>query len=259
MQSSAAGASSLTHTPPNAAPTTTVTAVSTGHTASSESPSPVTDARAELADSSLSGKSDSEPTRAAAAHRLDTTAAHAEQGMRDTTGAEQATQAHLLPTTRLDLKVGDQSITPYDRYAQVVRVAGIDVVNLHPTPLGFFGHSYEQGEGTTHAAEISEAIRSLIDGPAVVAADLNTDRPTRVYQDLFDEMNMSPALESGARTVPGWDGAPDQVYSSPQLQAANSRIELTETDHYLVWTDLTVTDPRLLDQLSQARQAQRAD
>lgn len=166
-----------------------------------------------------------------------------------------STLARRLPTTRLDLKVGGQSVTPYDRYAQVVRVAGIDVVNMHPTPLGFFGHSYEHGEGAAHAEEIGQTIRSLIDGPAVVAADLNTDRPGRVYQDLFDEMNLDPALEPDARTVPGWDGAPDQVYSSRELQATGSGIEPTETDHHLVWSDLSVTDPVLLEQLVRVRQA----
>jgi len=165
----------------------------------------------------------------------------------------ESTESVLLPATHLDLRLGGESVTPFDRYAQVAKVAGIDVVNLHPTPLGFFGHSYEEGAGVADAADIGQTIRSLIDGPGVVAADLNTDRPGVAYGSVFDELNLSPALEPGVRTVPGWDGSPDQVYSTPDLRATGSRVVPTETDHHLVWGDLDVTDPDLLARLVAAR------
>lgn len=165
------------------------------------------------------------------------------------------TRAQRLPTTRLDLRVGGHPVEPYDRYAQRVTVGGINVVNLHPTPLGFFGHSYEEGAGAEHAREIGSMLRELVDGPTVVAADLNTDRPAAVYGNTFQDMGMSPALEPGARTVPGWDGAPDQIYSSREFQTVNQGVERTETDHHLVWADLEVTDSRLLDSLAEARES----
>ncbi|MGW4325182.1 endonuclease/exonuclease/phosphatase family protein [Nocardia sp. NPDC004573] len=162
--------------------------------------------------------------------------------------------AQRLPTTRLDLKVGGRSVEPYDRYAQRVSVGGINVVNLHPTPLGFFGHSYEEGAGAEHAREIGSAVREMVDGPTVVAADLNTDRPGMVYGRTFEDMGMSAALEPDARTVPGWDGAPDQIYSSREFQTVNQGVETTDTDHHLVWADLEVTNPRVLDALAAARE-----
>lgn len=85
---------------------------------------------------------------------------------------------------------------------QRVSVGGINVVNLHPTPLGFFGHSYETGAGAEHAREIGSAVRGMVDGPTVVDADPNTDRPGLVYGSTFDDMGMSPTLEPDARTVP---------------------------------------------------------
>lgn len=162
--------------------------------------------------------------------------------------------ARRLPTTRLDLQVGGRSVEPYDRYAQRVSVGGINVVNLHPTPLGFFGHSYEVGAGAEHAREIGAAVREMVDGPTVVAADLNTDRPGRVYGSTFEDMGMSAALKPEARTVPGWDGAPDQIYSSREFRTANQGVETTDTDHHLVWADLEVTNPRVLDSLAAARE-----
>ncbi|MGY2093164.1 endonuclease/exonuclease/phosphatase family protein [Nocardia gipuzkoensis] len=162
--------------------------------------------------------------------------------------------AQRLPTTRLDLKVGGRSVEPYDRYAQRVRVGGINVVNLHPTPLGFFGHSYEEGAGAEHAREIGSAVREMVEGPTVVAADLNTDRPGLVYGSTFEDMGMSAALEPDARTVPGWDGAPDQIYSSREFQTVNQGVQTTDTDHHLVWADLEVTNPRVLDALAAARE-----
>ncbi|WP_157762726.1 endonuclease/exonuclease/phosphatase family protein [Nocardia yamanashiensis] len=164
-------------------------------------------------------------------------------------------QAQRLPTTRLDLKVRGVSVEPYDRYAQRVNVAGINVVNLHPTPLGFFGHSYEEGAGAEHAREIGTAVRGMVEGPAVVAADLNTDRPGLVYGSTFEDLGMSAALEPDARTVPGWDGAPDQIYSSRDFQTVNQGVETTDTDHHLVWADLEVSDPQALDTLAAAREA----
>ncbi|MGW5386102.1 endonuclease/exonuclease/phosphatase family protein [Nocardia sp. NPDC003963] len=162
-------------------------------------------------------------------------------------------RAQRLPVTRLDLRVAGRSVEPYDRYAQRVTVGGVNVVNLHPTPLGFFGHSYEEGAGATHAGEIGSAVRELIDGPTVVAADLNTDRPARVYGPMFEEMGMSSALDTDARTVPGWDGAPDQIYSSADFRTVDRGVVTTETDHHLVWADLEVVDPRALDVLAAAR------
>ncbi|MFE2961131.1 endonuclease/exonuclease/phosphatase family protein [Nocardia tengchongensis] len=165
-------------------------------------------------------------------------------------------RSQLLPTTRLDLRVGGQPVEPYDRYAQRVSIGGINVVNLHPTPLGFFGHSYEEGAGAEHAREIGAKVREMVgDDPGVVAADLNTDRPAKVYGSTFEEMGMSAALEPDARTVPGWDGAPDQIYSSRDFQTVARVVEATDTDHHLVCADLEVTNPRLLDSLAAAREA----
>lgn len=164
-------------------------------------------------------------------------------------------RAQQLPTTRLDLRVGGRSVPPYDRYAQRVTVGGINVVNLHPTPLGFFGHSYEEGAGAAHAGEIGSAVRELVDGPTVVAADLNTDRPAVVYGRVFDEMGLSSALDTDARTVPGWDGAPDQIYSSADFRTVDRGVVTTDTDHHLVWADLEVTDARTLDTLAAARES----
>ncbi|NUS95720.1 MAG: endonuclease/exonuclease/phosphatase family protein [Nocardia sp.] len=163
-------------------------------------------------------------------------------------------RAQRLPTTRLDLKVGGNSVEPYDRYAQRVTVGGVDVVNLHPTPLGFFGHSYEEGDGAAHAAEIGSAVNELIDGPTVIAADLNTDRPALVYGRMFEDMGMDSALDTDARTVPGWDGAPDQIYSSREFRTVGSGVVATGTDHHLVWADLEITDARTLDTLAAARE-----
>lgn len=164
-------------------------------------------------------------------------------------------RAQQLPITRLDLRVGGRSVPPYDRYAQRVTVGGINVVNLHPTPLGFFGHSYEEGAGAAHAGEIGSAVRGLVDGPTVVAADLNTDRPAAVYGEIFDEMGMSSALDTDARTVPGWDGAPDQIYSSADFRTVDRGVVATDSDHHLVWADLEVTDARTLDALAAARES----
>ncbi|MEU7768534.1 hypothetical protein AB0B25_25970 [Nocardia sp. NPDC049190] len=162
-------------------------------------------------------------------------------------------RSQRLPPIRLDLKVGGRSVEPYDRYAQRVTVGGINVVNLQPSPLGFFGHSYEQGAGVEHAREIGSVVREIVDGPTVIAADLNTDRPGAVYGSTFQDMGMSAALDPEARTVPGWDGAPDQIYSSREFQTLNRGVETTDTDHHLVWADLEVMNPRVLDSLVAAR------
>lgn len=90
-------------------------------------------------------------------------------------------------------------------------------------------------------------------GPVVIAADLNTDRPHTVYQRTFDEIGLSPVLAPDARTVPGWDGAPDQVVASQDFTAADSGIAQTETDHWLVYSDLAINDQRLADSLAATR------
>ncbi len=164
-----------------------------------------------------------------------------------------AATAHQLPVTRLELRIGEQPVAPHDRFAQVVEIAGISVVNLHPTPLGFFGYSYEEGDGAAHAEEIAQTLRAMATGPVVIAADLNTDRPHTVYQRTFDEIGLSPVLAPDARTVPGWDGAPDQVVASQDFTAADSGIAQTETDHWLVYSDLAINDQRLADSLAATR------
>ncbi|NEW55600.1 MFS transporter, partial [Nocardia cyriacigeorgica] len=166
---------------------------------------------------------------------------------------DEANGYKLPGVTTVELRINGQVVAPHDRFAQVVEIGGITVVNTHPTPLGFFGHSYEDGGGAVHAEEIGQLLRALATGPTVLAADLNTDRPHVVYQQTFDAMGMSPALTPDARTVPGWDGAPDQVLTSPEFDVAESGISHTDTDHWLVYTHLAVSDQQVVASLADAR------
>lgn len=157
----------------------------------------------------------------------------------------------LLPPTGLELTLGGRVLEQdeqFDRYAQAVRIAGIWFVNLHPTPLGFFGRSYEEHEdteGAAHARDIEQLLRSLADdlrsladGPVVFLGDFNTDDPRSVYQTLISELGLATALDSATKTVP-WGSAPDQVMSSAELRTTRGGIVLTETDHYPVVADLS--------------------
>ncbi|MFI9415040.1 amidase family protein [Nocardia gamkensis] len=157
----------------------------------------------------------------------------------------------LLPATEVELRIGDRVLEPdekFDRYAQAVRIAGTWFVNLHPTPLGFFGRSYEEhedAEGAAHARDIEQLLRSLADGlravadgPIVFLGDFNTDDPASVYRSLIGELGLTTALDPAIKTVP-WGSAPDQVMVSAELRATRSGITITETDHYPVATDLS--------------------
>nr|WP_280248974.1 alpha/beta fold hydrolase [Nocardia abscessus] len=160
----------------------------------------------------------------------------------------------LLPATGLELTLGGRVLEQdeqFDRYAQAVRIAGIWFVNLHPTPLGFFGRSYEEHddvEGAAHAREIEQLLRSLADGarslangPVVFLGDFNTDDPRSVYQALISTLGLRVALDPATETVP-WGSAPDQVMASPELRKTRGDVVITETDHYPVVVDLSVTD-----------------
>lgn len=168
----------------------------------------------------------------------------------------------LLPTPTLELKLWGEVVAQedrYERYALAVKIAGTWFVNMHPTPLGFFGRSYEEhedAEGAAHGREIIEhLLRSIPDGPVVFGADFNTDDVRLVYQQVIDELGLRVALDSGTWTVPGWDGAPDQVLASAEFQTIDSTIEVTDTDHYPVVADLWITDPELLRSWIAARSA----
>ncbi|WP_280366775.1 alpha/beta fold hydrolase [Nocardia abscessus] len=158
----------------------------------------------------------------------------------------------LLPATGLELTLGNHVLEQdeqFDRYAQAVRIAGTWYVNVHPTPLGFFGRSYEEHEdvdGAAHARAIEQLLRSLVDGlrsaadgPVVLLGDFNTDNPRSVYQALIGELGLAVALDPATVTVP-WGSAPDQVMATAELQTTHSGIVLTETDHYPVVVDLSL-------------------
>ncbi|WP_069159820.1 endonuclease/exonuclease/phosphatase family protein [Nocardia altamirensis] len=164
------------------------------------------------------------------------------------------TWARRIPDPDLPLTLQGNPVDPLVRYTQSAKVAGITVVNAFPIPLGVLGHSYETGGGVQHAADVVETLRSTAQGPQVVGGDINTPRPDLVYTEHFDRMGLSPVLEPGTKTVPGWDGSPDQMYSTPEFTVVDSLVVPTNTDHHLVLTDLAVNDPALLDALSRARQ-----
>lgn len=144
----------------------------------------------------------------------------------------------------------------YKRYAQVVKIAGISFVNLFPTPLGFLGRSYEVDqdvEGAALAWQIEQMLRSVVDGPMVFAGDFNTDDVHSVYREFIEDLGLGLPLDPATSTVPGWDGAPDQVLTSAEFHTVDSGLEITATDHYPVYADLLVTDPESLGSLIAAR------
>ncbi|MEU1549058.1 M3 family metallopeptidase [Nocardia sp. NPDC005745] len=161
----------------------------------------------------------------------------------------------LLPATGVELTLGGRALEPdeqFDRYAQAVRIAGTWFVNLHPTPLGFFGRSYEEHqdvEGAAHARAIeqllhslADGLRSLADGPIVLLGDFNTDDPGSVYRALIGELDLTAALDPATETVP-WGSAPDQVMTSAEIRTTRGYIVVTETDHYPVVVDLSEATP----------------
>ncbi|WP_249644682.1 endonuclease/exonuclease/phosphatase family protein [Nocardia sputi] len=166
------------------------------------------------------------------------------------------TWARRIPDPDLPLTLFGEPVDPLPRYVQGATVSGITVVNAFPIPLGVLGHDYETSGGAQHATEIAETLRSMIKGPTVIGGDINTARPEVVYKDHFDDMGLSAALPPGTKTVPGWDGSPDQVYSTREFATVDSLVVPTRTDHHLILTDLAVTDPDLLEALSRTRQAQ---
>jgi exonuclease III len=166
------------------------------------------------------------------------------------------TWARRIPDPDLPLTLFGKPVDPLPRYVQGATVSGITVVNAFPIPLGVLGHDYETSEGAQHAAQVAETLRSMIKGPTVIGGDINTSRPEVVYKDHFDDMGLSAALPPGTKTVPGWDGSPDQVYSTREFTTVDSLVVPTRTDHHLILTDLAVTDPDVLEALSRTRQAQ---
>ncbi|WP_280234557.1 GntR family transcriptional regulator, partial [Nocardia cyriacigeorgica] len=164
-----------------------------------------------------------------------------------------AAEGHLLPVTTLELRIGGRPVAPHDRFAQVVEIGGVTIINTHPTPLGVFGYNYEHGDGAVHAEEIGQMLRALATGPVVIASDLNTDRPQTAYGAIFDEIGLSPVIAADARTVPIWDGAPDLILASREFDIAESSITQTNTDHWLVHADLTAVDQQVVDSLTTTR------
>lgn len=165
------------------------------------------------------------------------------------------TWASRIPDPDLELVLQGEPVDPLPRYVQGAKISGITVVNAFPIPLGVLGHSYETGGGVQHAAEVARTLESMVKGPTVIGGDINTPRPELVYEEHFTRMGLSPALEPGTKTVPHWDGSPDQVYSTREFTAVDTLVVPTDTDHHLILTDLAVTDPDVLEALARARQS----
>jgi hypothetical protein len=125
---------------------------------------------------------------------------------------------------------------------------GLNIANTALVPLVIFGYDYHAGEGKKLAGEIEQLLLRELQSPFVLCGDSGmSNEQATAFPKLFETFrihNALPAVPTYHTTSEvGGLNVPDVMYlSGGSVKQIDSGVVVTDTDHYLCWTEVTVID-----------------
>jgi exonuclease III len=152
-----------------------------------------------------------------------------------------ANQIYKYPNPDFDVfwSDGRKAIT-HEKVLQKVRINNFNLANTQMLPLKTWELDYDKDPGSKLAQEIDKILTNL-DSPLIFCGDFNFNSPEIIYPNLFKKIPLVNALpyEETRPLLSEEKRIYDHIYFSPELNNIESKIEKTDTDHYLCYTKLS--------------------
>jgi endonuclease/exonuclease/phosphatase family metal-dependent hydrolase len=151
----------------------------------------------------------------------------------------------LFPKPDFDLYFKDgRPAEKHDKALQKATANGVNIANMQLLPIMVFGYTYLEGEGKKLAYIIDRLMTENLNPPVILCGDFGMSvKYAETFPELFEKLKLQNSLPD----VPTYHiphelakiNAPDRIYySTDTLEVIDSGVIVTETDHYLCWSEI---------------------
>lgn len=125
----------------------------------------------------------------------------------------------------------------HHKFLQTATIDGVTIANIQLLPLHIFGSSYTEGHGAQLAELIDDTFYQHLKEPLIFCGDFNFDTPREIFPKLFASINLNDALPR--EPTDPTQKITDHILISKQFEVVTSKIEKTQTDHYLCFAEIS--------------------